>query len=90
MAVELGLATPIPMIDGGENPAAHYYEHALDLAEKLFDGDVDQQTYEEYLRYMAGIEAFPLFTIDKLISSIIKHVSNFDSPFALCQADRAI
>lgn len=62
------------MIDQGVNPAEHYYEHALDLAEKLFDGDLDQTTYEEQLRYMGGTKAYPLFTIDKLISTVIKHV----------------
>lgn len=46
----------------------------LDLAEKLFDGDVDQQTYEEQLRFMVGIRSYPLFTIDKLVSTVIKHV----------------
>lgn len=75
LAVDLGLSTPVPVIDHGENPAAHYYEHALDLAEKLFDGDLDQATYEEHLRYMGGIKAYPLFTIDKLVSTVIKHVS---------------
>lgn len=75
LAIELGLATTVPVIDGGQNPAEHYYEHALDLAEKLFDGEMDQQTYEEQLRYMGGIKAYPLYTVDKLISTVIKHVS---------------
>lgn len=75
LAVELGLANSIPMIDEGDNPAEHYYEHALDLAEKLFDADIDQQTYEEQLRYMGGVKAYPLFTLDKLVSTVIKHVS---------------
>lgn len=74
LGVKLGLSTPVPIIDEGENPAEHYYEHALDLAEKLFDGDLDQQTYEEHLRYMGGVKAYPLFTIDKLIQTVIKHV----------------
>lgn len=74
LAVELGLTVPVPVIDEGDNPAERYYEHALDLAEKLFDGDIDQQTYEEQLRYMGGVKAYPLFTLDKLVSTVIKHV----------------
>lgn len=71
---ELGLSLPVGVVDTGDNPAEHYYEYALELAEKLFDGDVDQQTYEEQLRYMGGIRSYPLFTLDKLISTVIKHV----------------
>lgn len=74
MAVELGLTTPVAVIDHGPNPASQFYEHALDLAEKLFDAEIDQPTYEEHLRYMVGINAYPLYTVDKLISTIIKHV----------------
>jgi paired amphipathic helix protein Sin3a len=81
LAVELGLAIPAPVVDDGDNPAERYYEHALDLAEKLFDGDIDQQTYEEQLRYMGGVKAYPLYTVDKLISTIIKHVSRWLATF---------
>ncbi|GAA6061549.1 hypothetical protein JCM10212_001081, partial [Sporobolomyces blumeae] len=81
---ELGLSLPVGTVDTGENPAEHYYEHALELAEKLFDGEVDHQTYEEQLRYMAGIRAYPLFTLDKLISTVIKHIHTINSD-AKCQ-----
>lgn len=83
-AVQLGLVVPVPFIDdytedldeAGENGGhGSYYEHALDLSEKLFDGEIDQPTFEEHLRYMVGIKAYPLFTIDKLIATMIKHVS---------------
>ena len=84
MAVELGLANPVPIIDNGDNPFRHYYEHALNLAEKLFDGEIDQPTYEEHLRYMLGIKAFPLFTIDKVIGTLIKHVRPRDTCSTMC------
>ncbi|GAA5821484.1 hypothetical protein JCM11251_004645 [Rhodosporidiobolus azoricus] len=74
LGVKLGLSTPVAAVDTGDNPAEHYYEHLLDLAEKLFDGDIDQQTYEEQLRYMAGIRSYPLFTLDKLTATVIKHI----------------
>ncbi|GAA5916036.1 uncharacterized protein JCM6883_001977 [Sporobolomyces salmoneus] len=81
---DLGLSLPVGVVDTGENPAEHYYDYALELAEKLFDGDVDQQTYEEQLRYMGGIRSYPLFTLDKLISTVIKHIHTINSD-AKCQ-----
>ncbi|GAA5858256.1 hypothetical protein JCM1840_001116 [Sporobolomyces johnsonii] len=95
LGVDLGLSNPSPLVDLGDNPAEHYYEHALELAEKLFDGDVDHQTYEEQLRYMAGVRAYPLFTLDKLISTAIKHIHTINSDakcqdiVALLEKDRA-
>jgi paired amphipathic helix protein Sin3a len=78
LAVELGLATPLQIIDipvkEGNHPAAHYYAHMLELCEKMFDNELDAAQFEEYLRYMWGIKAFPLFTVDKLAAAIIKHV----------------
>ena len=80
LAVDLGLATPMSIIDDlDHNPAGQYYPHLLELAEKLFDGEIDQQTYEEQLRYMAGIKAYPLFTLDKLINAVVKHVHTINS-----------
>lgn len=84
LAVELGLVVPVPVIDTGDNPAEHYYAHALDLAEKLFDGDITQVDFEEHLRYMGGIHAYPLFTIDKLVSGLIKHVNNLSIWLSSC------
>lgn len=76
LAVDLGLTVPVPVIDSllDDNPAEHYYAHALDLAEKLFDNEIPLPDFEEHLRYMGGIHAYPLFTIDKLVSGLIKHV----------------
>lgn len=74
LGIELGLSAPVPTVDGEGNAAEHYYEHLLDLSEKLFDNDIDASTFEEQLRYMVGIRAYPLFTIDKLIGTAIKHV----------------
>ncbi|GAA6028090.1 hypothetical protein JCM8097_001866 [Rhodosporidiobolus ruineniae] len=74
LGVKLGLSNPVAAVDTGENPAEHYYDHLLDLAETLFDGDIDQKTCKEQLRYMAGIRAYPLFTLDKLAATVIKHI----------------
>jgi paired amphipathic helix protein Sin3a len=78
LAVELGMATPLQIIDipvkEGNHPAAHYYDHMLELCEKMFDNELDPAQFEEYLRYMWGTKAFPLFTVDKLCYALIKHV----------------
>lgn len=74
-AVELGLAVPQPQIDDPAVPRGkNYYEYMLELCEKFFDAEIDSQTFEENLRYMWGIKAFPAFTVDKLCLSMIKHV----------------
>lgn len=88
LAVELGLAAPVPVIDEGENPAVHFYEHALELAEKFFDQEIDGGAFEEYLRYMGGINVYPLFTIDKLIQTLIKHVRVRSSSALFCAHTR--
>ncbi|KAL8276936.1 hypothetical protein RQP46_010664 [Phenoliferia psychrophenolica] len=50
-----------------------YYHRALALCEKLFDGEVDQPAFEEGMRQMFGTQGYMLFTVDKLLMSIIKH-----------------
>lgn len=54
-----------------------YYQRALGLCERLFDGDVDQQAFEEGMRGMFGTQGYMLFTVDKLCMSIVKHVRLF-------------
>lgn len=73
-AVELGLATPLPIIDEGENPASGFYNHSLWLCEELFDKKITDEAFEEQLRYMFGIKAYTLFAVQSLASGIIKHV----------------
>jgi paired amphipathic helix protein Sin3a len=51
-----------------------YYNVLLALIDKLFEGDIDQQTFEESVRYIFGADAYILFTIDKLVLSLVRHV----------------
>jgi len=47
----------------------------LESIERLFENDIEQHLFEDQMRSMFGIkEAYKLFTIDKLIGSIIKQV----------------
>jgi histone deacetylase complex regulatory component SIN3 len=60
--------------DKERNPAKYYYQYMLDACEKLFDAEIDQNTFEEQLRFMFGTKAYLLFTVDKVISALIKQV----------------
>ncbi|KAN0061779.1 hypothetical protein ACQY0O_005772 [Thecaphora frezii] len=53
---------------------SRYYDTLLDMCEKLFDGDIDQATFEESVRYMYGIEGYIVFTLDKVIGALVKTV----------------
>ncbi|KAI8353986.1 hypothetical protein BD560DRAFT_408082 [Blakeslea trispora] len=51
-----------------------YYEAAIELMDRFFKGDCDQNTFEENLRYLFGIDAYIMFTIDKLLQALIKQI----------------
>ncbi|PHZ14448.1 uncharacterized protein RHIMIDRAFT_249415 [Rhizopus microsporus ATCC 52813] len=51
-----------------------YYNVLLSLIDKLFEGDIDQQTFEESVRFIFGADAYILFTIDKLVLSLVRHI----------------
>jgi paired amphipathic helix protein Sin3a len=53
-----------------------YYHLLLSLVDKLFEGDLDQQTFEASTRYIFGNDAYIIFTIDKLVLSILRYVSS--------------
>ena len=39
-----------------QSPASEFYPHLLEACERLFDNEIDQQTFEEIVRYMFGIK----------------------------------
>ncbi|KAJ7274574.1 hypothetical protein B0H12DRAFT_1089258, partial [Mycena haematopus] len=60
--------------DRGLNPE-HFYDLLLESCERLFDNELEQNVFEDQMRFMFGIkEAYKVFTIDKLIGSLIKQV----------------
>ncbi|WVR05681.1 hypothetical protein IAU60_002703 [Kwoniella sp. DSM 27419] len=98
VAIKLGLAEPDSQyfgIEAGENPAQHYYGHLLSMAERLFENDVDNLTFEETLRLMFGTKAYTMFTVDRVIAAIVKQVQTIlgdmksQELLALLQRDRA-
>ncbi|ORX34170.1 hypothetical protein BD324DRAFT_636920 [Kockovaella imperatae] len=98
IAIKLGLADPETQnfgIEAGENPAQYYYQNLLSLAEKLFENELDVNTFEETLRFMFGTKAYILFTLDRVVAAIVKQTQTIlgdmksQELFALLQRDRA-
>ncbi|KAJ6544852.1 hypothetical protein DFH09DRAFT_1172920 [Mycena vulgaris] len=55
--------------------AEHFYDLLLESCERLFDNEVEQHVFEDQMRFMFGIkEAYKIFTVDKVIGSLIKQV----------------
>ncbi|PWN24601.1 hypothetical protein BDZ90DRAFT_234873 [Jaminaea rosea] len=80
---------PSAPVSGWELHPSKYYMVLLDLIEKLFDGDsIDQNMYEESIRFMFGIEGFVVFTIDKVLGGLVKATQSIinDSKCAELQA----
>ncbi|KAG8736334.1 Transcriptional regulatory protein sin3 [Ceratobasidium sp. 414] len=83
LAVQLGLndAVPpsahrlIPTSANTPNLASEFYSTLLDACERMFDGEIDWQQFEEVARFMFGTKAYVVFTIDILASRIIKQAS---------------
>ncbi|ELU39408.1 hypothetical protein AG1IA_06564 [Rhizoctonia solani AG-1 IA] len=79
LAVQLGLndAVPpsahrlIPANSKAINPA-EFYPTLLDASERMFDGEIDWQQFEEVARFMFGTKAYVVFTIDLFASRVIK------------------
>ncbi|KAF8625181.1 hypothetical protein AX15_005490 [Amanita polypyramis BW_CC] len=86
VAVELGLDDPNgpsavlsqTMEVLGERGASEasnvVYMYLLNACEKLFDNELDQATFEEHMRWFFGTKAYQLFTLDKLITALVKQV----------------
>ncbi|KAG6919038.1 hypothetical protein DXG01_009748 [Tephrocybe rancida] len=86
VAVELGLDEPngpstvleqtIEVLGdrGASDKANVVYMYLLNACEKMFDGDMDQATFEEHMRWFFGNKAYQLFTLDKLITALVKQV----------------
>ncbi|EPB87360.1 hypothetical protein HMPREF1544_05885 [Mucor circinelloides 1006PhL] len=54
---------------------SHGYYHALlEMFDQYFEGEIDQATFEENVRYLFGIEAYLTFTVDRTIQTLIKQI----------------
>lgn len=64
-----------PRFSGQEAPTSEFiYDSMLELCEKLFGSEIDQPTFEDGIRALFGNQAYHIFTIDKLLSSLVKTV----------------
>ena len=51
-----------------------FYGTLLALLKQLVSGNLDGSVFEERVRFMFGTAAYPIFTFDKLIQTIVKQV----------------
>ncbi|CAH8605591.1 unnamed protein product [Dicrocoelium dendriticum] len=58
----------------GEADPSEYYTAALSLVKDLLDGGEDVTRYEDRLRNMFGIYAYPWFTLDRLVINIVRQL----------------
>ncbi|VDB87835.1 unnamed protein product [Peniophora sp. CBMAI 1063] len=73
-----GLVAGVP--PGQELSPRAFYELALEECERLFDGLITVDQWEEQSRAMWGVEdAYKLFTIDKCLAALLKHLHTFDT-----------
>ncbi|KAM9930130.1 hypothetical protein OXX59_000735 [Metschnikowia pulcherrima] len=50
------------------------YKQVLRLAERLLEGDIEHQWYEESLRQAYRNRAYKCYTLDKVVQSLVKHM----------------
>lgn len=50
------------------------YKQVLSLTERLLDGEVEHQWFEESLRQCYRNKAYKCYTIDKVVQALVKHV----------------
>ncbi|KAJ6611497.1 hypothetical protein B0H10DRAFT_2224012 [Mycena sp. CBHHK59/15] len=60
--------------DAKDGPPNAVYMYLLDACEKVFDNELDQVTFEEHMRWFFGEKAYHVFTMDKLITALVKQV----------------
>ncbi|KAH8920002.1 hypothetical protein BT69DRAFT_1245805 [Atractiella rhizophila] len=75
LAVELAFATKVEGIDDGYE---QYYSHMLELCRRHMMGTVDTGYFEECLRWMFGIRAFPIFSVVIICQAAIKVLQSLD------------
>jgi paired amphipathic helix protein Sin3a len=44
------------------------------LIEKVFEGDMESQVFEEEVRGMFGIQAYLIFTVHRVVQALFKQV----------------
>ncbi|KAG0327067.1 Transcriptional regulatory protein sin3 [Dissophora globulifera] len=73
-AVDLGLQDPEAMEAEQNNDNGDSYAKFLGLIHKVFDGELEQIAFEEQARHIFATKAYIVFTLDKVIAALLKHV----------------
>ncbi|CAG5127144.1 unnamed protein product, partial [Candidula unifasciata] len=53
-----------------------YYSYFLEMVRAVLDGNMEASQYEDTMREMYGIEAYQLFTMDKVVQNIVRQVQH--------------
>ena len=51
-----------------------YFSSLVDMVKQVLDGNLESNQYEDNLREIFGIHAYTSFTLDKVVSSIVRQV----------------
>ncbi|KAK9360348.1 hypothetical protein V1504DRAFT_423614 [Lipomyces starkeyi] len=73
-AKELGIVSSKIQDMGLAFTSENCYGQLLDMCEKLIEGDLEHQWFEESLRQAYRNRAFRIYTVDKAVQAIAKHV----------------
>ncbi|KAG4306290.1 hypothetical protein PORY_000278 [Pneumocystis oryctolagi] len=75
ITIELGLhVNRLSELELPVLPDVPYYQQLLGFCGKLIQNDIEQNGFEDILRYMYGINGYPFYTVDKVVSTMIKHL----------------
>ncbi|XP_061381301.1 paired amphipathic helix protein Sin3b isoform X2 [Danaus plexippus] len=55
---------------------SEYYNALLELVKGVLDGNVESSAYEDAAREMLGIKAYPLYTLDKVVSIAVRQLQH--------------
>ncbi|XP_068622089.1 paired amphipathic helix protein Sin3a isoform X2 [Battus philenor] len=68
----------------------HYYSTLLDLVRAVLDGNTEPAAYEDAVREMLGIKAYPAYTLDKVVSIAVRQLQHCASePWSVRAAEMA-
>ncbi|KAF9998622.1 Transcriptional regulatory protein sin3 [Entomortierella chlamydospora] len=73
-AIDLGLQDPEAIEPEQTNDTGDSYAKFLGLIHKVFDGELEQTAFEEQARHIFATKAYIVFTLDKVIAALLKHM----------------
>ncbi len=71
---EQSVAEALKLRNKSDIAVDEYYPTFLDIARNLLDGNMDSGTYEDQMREMFGIQAYTVFTLDKVVHNCMRQL----------------